>query len=512
MRGAPPPPPLPIATTRTALGSKDNKEPEQNKASHQIDLRIPGAFPSESPPGRGKQGLGPGEGDAPAPVTPTPARPAFVKEATSMGNRLDFEKLRREALAIVSPSAQRNKAEASDKENQSEPKDIQAIGEDSRSTSTPKLPGTTAAAKADVVETEIAAEHPGPGMLKPELPPVQHVRSPKLNAAVPEFKPVKKPSLSQSQWAAKPAPPPAPAPERPASPTAAPKADSQVPNSPPLKIRWEGNREFRVPLHRQRQHNNTRPHLNNPWADQENLPPVLDTKLGEINVRPSHKPASTVSVSSADAAVAEVTDKTASLSLSKWAPLEVKPDNQQQRRLSEPPQPCNTLRWADTWHPTPEEQIRFVPSKAGIDTYRTVAITDLPPDITLRELTGVIRGGDLLSLDITRNLPLAGGKRTTMATAVFTLGKDARSYVSYARNQGVYLRRTYAGCISVRRLKVLLYQIPTMPPSEKLDEDVFENGCTRCLRVQGIPSRRARDAMVMMVKSNFPWFFEEKKN
>ncbi|KAI5287924.1 hypothetical protein KEM54_005613 [Ascosphaera aggregata] len=213
-----------------------------------------------------------------------------------------------------------------------------------------------------------------------------------------------------------------------------------------------------------------------------------NTTLGEAIVIPSKKPNDLRNHGDANASKVNKIQK--SLLLSKWAP--------------KPAAAAATIRWADSWNPSPKERIRYVPTKPGIDDYRTVAIFDLPVNVTLADVTSIVRGGCVLSIHIVRQLPTRHGRQATMAIIVFHEGKNARAYVEFARTHGVYLR--IDGPIRMR-FTVALYNIPTVPPSEDMDSDICDNGCTRGLLIRRIPGRVQRDAMLKMLKKNYPLFF-----
>ncbi|KAI5301518.1 hypothetical protein KEM56_001643 [Ascosphaera pollenicola] len=206
----------------------------------------------------------------------------------------------------------------------------------------------------------------------------------------------------------------------------------------------------------------------------------LKGTLGETVIRPSNKDNGKAR-STNDALVDKMIEGTKALQLSKWGP-----------KQRQPP------LYAD-------HNIRYMPSKPSDDAYRTVAIYGLPDSVTLADVTSIVRGGCTLSVHIMRRLRTQQGKMT-MAVVVFHEGKAAAAYVKHARERGIYVRSADP-VNSWKRLSVLLLPVPTIPPTDDMDSDIWENGCTRRLLISRIPGSAQRDAMLKMLRTIYPWFF-----
>lgn len=141
-------------------------------------------------------------------------------------------------------------------------------------------------------------------------------------------------------------------------------------------------------------------------------------------------------------------------------------------------------------HNTPfyEHPVRFMPSRGEKNLYRTVMIDFIPRGTTYKEVLNQIRGGTLESIQLVDNVGCANDFMT--ARIVFNYELDAQYLYLHGQDPGLFINN--------QRLRVWQVLQPTYPKNHQLEEDIFEDGVTRLLLVNNIPSSALTPALTRL--------------
>ena len=120
---------------------------------------------------------------------------------------------------------------------------------------------------------------------------------------------------------------------------------------------------------------------------------------------------------------------------------------------------------------------RFIPSRSISGHSRTVAITGIPPNISLKEVACKIIGGLVVSLTLLDTTPIL--KSTTVLVQFFE-ENAALNFVQYCDRHGF---RFSGGC----QTAVTVVKTPTVPVSKGTYHNIMDFGATRCIVVKCCP-------------------------
>ena len=120
--------------------------------------------------------------------------------------------------------------------------------------------------------------------------------------------------------------------------------------------------------------------------------------------------------------------------------------------------------------------VRFMPPDSQRDTYRTIIISNLSPDIHLSTLLDYIRGGLVIDAKLLDTVKITGGKS---ALITFLHEYAAIAFEEYAEKYPVMINSVVA--------KVLVVPTPTWPVRCRLRKAIFDHHSTRCLKVFNFP-------------------------
>ncbi|KAK2798836.1 hypothetical protein FQN50_008697 [Emmonsiellopsis sp. PD_5] len=138
----------------------------------------------------------------------------------------------------------------------------------------------------------------------------------------------------------------------------------------------------------------------------------------------------------------------------------------------------------------------FKPHKTDDNAYRTVALTNLPLNSFLRHLISAVRGGPIYSAHLMNMEKVAGFH---MGVVKFLYEKDARAYVEFAKEVGVFF--------DGHRANVMLYKTATYPISTQMEEKIAK-GHTRCVSIKGPRDPGRYTAVAAFVERKLPVYFD----
>ncbi|KLJ07977.1 hypothetical protein EMPG_16546 [Blastomyces silverae] len=138
----------------------------------------------------------------------------------------------------------------------------------------------------------------------------------------------------------------------------------------------------------------------------------------------------------------------------------------------------------------------FDPPKTEGNCFRTVAITNLPLNCCLRHLFQGVRGGTVLSAHL-MNMERAAGYHMGIVTFVYE--KDARAYVEFSKNHGVFF--------DDQRARVIMFKQPTYPMSGDIERKV-SHGHTRCISINGPCDPERYTVVAAFVERELPVYFD----
>ncbi|EEH06428.1 conserved hypothetical protein [Histoplasma capsulatum G186AR] len=138
----------------------------------------------------------------------------------------------------------------------------------------------------------------------------------------------------------------------------------------------------------------------------------------------------------------------------------------------------------------------FDPSKAEGNCYRTVAIANLPLSCCMRHLFQAVRGGPVLAAHLMNMERVAGYH---MGIVTFVYEKDARAYVRFSQNHGVFF--------DDQRASIKMFKQATYPMSVDMEQKV-SRGHTRCISIKGPHDPERYTDVVTYVKKALPVYFD----
>ncbi|OJD27418.1 hypothetical protein ACJ73_01192 [Blastomyces percursus] len=138
----------------------------------------------------------------------------------------------------------------------------------------------------------------------------------------------------------------------------------------------------------------------------------------------------------------------------------------------------------------------FVRPKTEGNCCRTVAVTNLPLSCCLRHLFQGVRGGTILSAHL-MNMERAAGYH--MGIVTFVSEKDARAYVEFSKNHGVFF--------DDQRARVIMFKQPTYPMSVDIERRV-SHGHTRCISIKGPRDPERYTDVAAFVERRLPVYFD----
>lgn len=120
--------------------------------------------------------------------------------------------------------------------------------------------------------------------------------------------------------------------------------------------------------------------------------------------------------------------------------------------------------------------IRYVPKTYEQDVYRTVAISGLPPSVTMMALLEKVRGGMLVDAKLLDTAKITG---SNTALVTFLHERSAMAYEDRAKEHPIAFNNVVA--------QVAVIPTPTWPIPVDLRTGIEEFGRTRCFEVHNIP-------------------------
>ena len=120
--------------------------------------------------------------------------------------------------------------------------------------------------------------------------------------------------------------------------------------------------------------------------------------------------------------------------------------------------------------------IRYVPKTYEQDVYRTVAISGLPPSVTMMALLEKVRGGMLVDAKLLDTAKITG---SNTALVTFLHERSAMAYEDRAKEHPIAFNNVVA--------QVAVIPTPTWPIPVNLRTGIEEFGRTRCFEVHNIP-------------------------
>ena len=126
--------------------------------------------------------------------------------------------------------------------------------------------------------------------------------------------------------------------------------------------------------------------------------------------------------------------------------------------------------------------IHFEPEKHERDVYRTILISDLPANSTLREVLSKVRGGTVVDAKLLDTMKMIGAKS---ALVTFLHEHAAHDYEEYAK--------THRIMVNNRVVKIAALPTPTYPMKPGLRTATKDHRHTRCLEVHNFPRRRVSE-------------------
>ena len=119
--------------------------------------------------------------------------------------------------------------------------------------------------------------------------------------------------------------------------------------------------------------------------------------------------------------------------------------------------------------------LRFIPSD-NQNIYRTITISGIPENISLRMVLDVVRGGAILESQIFNTLKITG---SSTARIIFLYENSAFVYEGHTKKQPI----TFNGIVA----KVAVVPTPTWPIRPELLEAVLNHRHSRCLAIRNFP-------------------------
>ena len=123
--------------------------------------------------------------------------------------------------------------------------------------------------------------------------------------------------------------------------------------------------------------------------------------------------------------------------------------------------------------------IRFEPEKHERDIYRTILISELPANTTLRQLLSRVRGGVIIDAKLLDTMKIVGAKS---ALVTFLHEHAALNYEEYAKTHGIIINNSL--------IKIAALPTPTFPMRPGLRTAAKDHQHTRCLEVHSFPRGR----------------------
>ena len=120
--------------------------------------------------------------------------------------------------------------------------------------------------------------------------------------------------------------------------------------------------------------------------------------------------------------------------------------------------------------------LRFAPSRNQRNVYRTVTISGIPANITMRMILDGVRGGVVLESSLLNTLKVTG---SNTALIIFLHEHSALAYEEHAKKHPIM----FSGLVA----KVTVVPTPTWPIKPKLRKAVFDHQHSRCLEVHNFP-------------------------
>ncbi len=121
--------------------------------------------------------------------------------------------------------------------------------------------------------------------------------------------------------------------------------------------------------------------------------------------------------------------------------------------------------------------LRFTPSHDQRNVYRTVTISGIPANITLRMILDGVRGGAVFESKLLDTLKVTG---SNTALIIFLHEHSALAYEEHAKKHPII----FSGLVA----KVTVVPTPTWPIKPKLRKAVFNHQHSRCLEVYQFPT------------------------
>ncbi|KAL8808731.1 MAG: hypothetical protein Q9200_004082, partial [Gallowayella weberi] len=128
--------------------------------------------------------------------------------------------------------------------------------------------------------------------------------------------------------------------------------------------------------------------------------------------------------------------------------------------------------------------IRFHPSSVMEDSFRTVIIDNLPPNLSVSTLLLQVRGGAVMDAQLLNTTSIHG---RSSALITFVRERAARIFEERARTMSLH----FAGI----RARVVLLPTPTWPMPYDLQASILQHGHTRCIEVHNFPQNLSPSAL-----------------
>lgn len=120
--------------------------------------------------------------------------------------------------------------------------------------------------------------------------------------------------------------------------------------------------------------------------------------------------------------------------------------------------------------------IRYDPKTYEQDVYRTVAISRLPPSVTMMGLLEKVRGGMLVDAKLLDTAKITG---SNTALVTFLRERSAMAYEEHAKKYPIAFSNVVA--------RVAVVRTPTWPVPANLRRGIENSGNTRCFEVHNVP-------------------------
>lgn len=140
--------------------------------------------------------------------------------------------------------------------------------------------------------------------------------------------------------------------------------------------------------------------------------------------------------------------------------------------------------------------VHFSPPDSERDVYRTIIVSNLPPDISLCTLLKHVRGGPIIDAKLLDTVRITGMKS---ALIIFLHEHAAMAFEDYAKKDSVKINGVAA--------QVHVVSTPTWPMRIPLRKAIFDHHHTRCLEVDNFPEQisapRLRNDLMVCMEMNF---------